>query len=1056
MKILKSIVIGFAAIAALGGFTACQDDFDTPDLLGNAPQAELTPNTTIYEFKQAFWQDGASNYATKVGTKENGDHYIVAGRVITSDYAGNIYKSLVIQDETAALQFSINAYSLYQKYRIGQEIVIDLTDLYAGMYMGLFQIGAEGHSSSGAVQTSYMSDARFYNRAQLNGLPEPSKVVVHTLENMSAPAADNMRWQSELVRFNNVTAEPQETNLNEEGIYKPLYTFGIYHENFDQVIKIDGTGYKLRTSGYSNFYYELMPTEPFDIQTLLSYYNGAWQLYLIDYAGVMNTGNPTIPAGSEKNPWTTDQAIENIVNGVTAYGWTSGYIVGTVAPEITEVTSDDDIDWGTETDDILDNTVVIAPYAECRNYQQCLIVPLPQNSVMRDKVALKYNPDNLGKILAVQGTPDQFMKAFGITGNLGTAAEFKLEGVDLSGKGDGTETSPYNCAQIIAMNPSSTTDAVESGIWVHGYIVGYYENYEAHFEASTTQRANILISDLPNPTDKEQCVCIQLLANTEVREKLNLVDNKGMLGKEVAVRGDVMKYNSLPGIKNTDAYRAEAGDTPPPPATDNDGTEANPFNCAEVIAMNPSSTSDAVKSNVWVEGYIVGYYENYEAHFAVSTSQRANILISDIPNPTAKEQCVCIQLVANTDARNALNLVDNPGNLGKTAAVFGDIMKYNTLPGVKNTSSYKLDGQSGGDTPAPGDNLYEAPFKSSADGFTIHDIELASALSYVWQHDASYGYMKASAYVGQSYASNSWLVSPLLDLTAAQNPVLTFDHVTNKFPSLDVAKSQVSLAISVDGADWQPLTIPNWSDNASWTFVNSGDIDLSAYTGKKIKIGFHYTSTDGTSGTWEIKNLAISGTGSITATADSNFPGGGDTPGTGGDDPTPPTPSGDYKGDFNSFNGGTPKSSYGTYTNATGWEALNCNILSGTYGENNNPAFSFIGSPTTLAACMNGNTDKPGKITSPSLAGGISTLTFNYGYPYNESKLAFTINIIQNGSVVKTQTVTDDAPEKFKVYSFEMSSIGVTGDFSIEIINDCPSANAKNGDRVAIWNLTWE
>lgn len=1043
-------------MAALGGFTACQDDFDTPDLLENAPKAELTPNTTIYEFKQAFWIDGESNYATKVGTKENGDHYIVSGRVITSDYAGNIYKSLVIQDETAALQFSINAYSLYQKYRVGQEIVIDLTDLYAGMYMGLFQIGAEGHSSSGAVQTSYMSDARFYNRAQLNGLPEPSKVIVHTLENMSAPAADNMRWQSELVRFNNVTAEPQETNLNDEGIYKPLYTFGIYHENFDQVINIDGTGYKLRTSGYSNFYYELMPTEPFDIETLLSYYNGAWQLYLIDYAGVMNAGDPTIPAGTEKNPWTTDQAIENIANGVTAYGWTSGYIVGTVAPEVEKVTSDEDIEWGAEA--TLANTVVIAPYAECKNYQQCLIVPLPQSSVMRQKVALKDNPGNLGKVLAVQGTPDKYMEAFGITGNLGTSGEFKLEGVDLSGNGDGTEASPYNCAQVIAMNPSSTTDAVESGVWVHGYIVGYYENYEAHFETSTSQRANILISDVPNPTAKEQCVCIQLVAQTEVREKLNLVDNKGMLGKEVAVRGDVMKYNTLPGIKNTDAYRAEEGDTPTPPATDNDGTEASPFNCAEVIAMNPSSTTDAVKSNVWVEGYIVGYYENYEAHFAVSTSQRANILISDTPNPTDKSQTVCIQLVAQTKVREKLNLVDNPGNLGKTVAVLGDIMKYNTLPGVKNTTFYKLDGQGGGDTPTLGDNLYEATFKSSDEGFTIHNIELASALSYVWQHDASYGYMKASAYVGQSYASNSWLVSPLLDLSAAQNPVLTFDHVTNKFPSLATAKSQVSLAVSVDGADWQTVAIPNWSDNASWTFVNSGDIDLSAYAGKKIKLGFHYTSTDGESGTWEIKNLAISGTGSITATADSNFPGGGDTPGTGGDEPTPPTPAGDYKGDFNSFNGSEPKSSpYGTYTNATGWTADWSIILAGqTAGSaDNNPRFGFIGDTSTIAVCMNGNTEKIGKITSPALTGGIQNLSFSYGYPYNGTKYAFTINILQNGSVVKTQTVTDDAPEKGKAYSFTME-VGVSGDFSIEIVNDCPSEANKNGDRVAIWNLTWD
>mgnify|MGYP000810852476 FL=1 len=190
MKLLKSIVITLTALAALGGFTACQDDFDTPELLVQPPKADIEPNTTILDLKKAFWSDAESNYATLIGNKENGEHYIIHGRVITTDYPGNIYKSLVIQDETAAIQFSINAYSLYQKYRIGQEIVIDVTGLYCGKYSGLLQIGAESHSSSGAAQTGYMSDQRFYSLAKLNGLPEPSKAHQYTFDNMSEIAAD--------------------------------------------------------------------------------------------------------------------------------------------------------------------------------------------------------------------------------------------------------------------------------------------------------------------------------------------------------------------------------------------------------------------------------------------------------------------------------------------------------------------------------------------------------------------------------------------------------------------------------------------------------------------------------------------------------------------------------------------------------------------------------------------------------------------------------------------------------------------------------------------------
>ena len=43
----------------------------------------------------------------------------------------------------------------------------------------------------------------------------------------------------------------------------------------------------------------------------------------------------------------------------------------------------------------------------------------------------------------------------------------------------------------------------------------------------------------------------------------------------------------------------------------------------------------------------------------------------------------------------------------------------------------------------------------------------------------------------------------------------------------------------------------------SWTFVGSGNVSLSAFAGKKIQIGFKYTSTAAKAGTWEVKNVII-------------------------------------------------------------------------------------------------------------------------------------------------------------------------------------------------------
>ena len=38
-------------------------------------------------------------------------------------------------------------------------------------------------------------------------------------------------------------------------------------------------------------------------------------------------------------------------------------------------------------------------------------------------------------------------------------------------------------------------------------------------------------------------------------------------------------------------------------------------------------------------------------------------------------------------------------------------------------------------------------------------------------------------------------------------------------------------------------------------------------------IGFPYTSEDGVSGSWEIKNFAVNGKGTVTATPGADFPG---------------------------------------------------------------------------------------------------------------------------------------------------------------------------------------
>lgn len=160
------------------------------------------------------------------------------------------------------------------------------------------------------------------------------------------------------------------------------------------------------------------------------------------------------------------------------------------------------------------------------------------------------------------------------------------------------------------------------------------------------------------------------------------------------------------------------------------------------------------------------------------------------------------------------------------------------------------------DTPSTG--IFSESFASGQGNFTIETVSMAEGLSYVWKYDETNKYMKASAFVGSAKASDSYLISPVIDLAGATAPVLTFEQIINKFPSVDVAKQQISVCAREEGASaWTKLEMSEFGSNDGWKWIGSGDISLSAFAGKKIQIAFHYTSTDEASGTWEVKNIAV-------------------------------------------------------------------------------------------------------------------------------------------------------------------------------------------------------
>ncbi len=148
-------------------------------------------------------------------------------------------------------------------------------------------------------------------------------------------------------------------------------------------------------------------------------------------------------------------------------------------------------------------------------------------------------------------------------------------------------------------------------------------------------------------------------------------------------------------------------------------------------------------------------------------------------------------------------------------------------------------------------------------GFKVHNVSDGGAPGAIWTYDSKYKYWKATGYIkGKNYATESYLISPEIDLTAANNPQLSFDAALNYLKGAD-ASAVLGVKVSKDytgdyaTATWEDVEVPNWPAGNSWDMVNTGDIDLSKFKGEKIHIALKYTSTDKGGTTWEMNNFLV-------------------------------------------------------------------------------------------------------------------------------------------------------------------------------------------------------
>ncbi|NCA80978.1 MAG: DUF5017 domain-containing protein [Sphingobacteriia bacterium] len=126
------------------------------------------------------------------------------------------------------------------------------------------------------------------------------------------------------------------------------------------------------------------------------------------------------------------------------------------------------------------------------------------------------------------------------------------EAIDVIGDNDkGGVNNPYTVAEVIDLAPADKTNPLKEMVYVTGTIVGVWDNTGSESVAAFTAPFNTADNVLLGT--QEGYICVQL-AKTEPRKTVNLKDTPANVGKTLTVRGDVILYNTLSGVKEISKF----------------------------------------------------------------------------------------------------------------------------------------------------------------------------------------------------------------------------------------------------------------------------------------------------------------------------------------------------------------------------------------------------------------------------------------------------------------------------------------------------------------------
>ena len=275
IKYIKHLLLAFVVCMAA---VSCMDD-DWSSNISDEPKfgnnnLKETNVISIAELKSRYF----GNTWNANDTIKISEDVQIKGIVTANDIEGNVYNKICVEDETGGILVCISQGGLYGYLAVGQEILIDLKDLYIGHYGSQPQIGTP-YTKSGKTYPSRMNRMLWQTKFKLIGKADPSKVQPEEFDVEKISDADYVKSKCgkvmtvkgvEMAEANGVKVWASDAEINAgNGVSRTIKVNGKTNSNF-----------VVLSSPYADFAAQIMPKGKLNLTGVFTVYASKWQILL--------------------------------------------------------------------------------------------------------------------------------------------------------------------------------------------------------------------------------------------------------------------------------------------------------------------------------------------------------------------------------------------------------------------------------------------------------------------------------------------------------------------------------------------------------------------------------------------------------------------------------------------------------------------------------------------------------------------------------------------------------------------------------------------------------